>query len=165
MLIMKFSLNRIIKSFKIGLLTAIVFCAVITPNTAFSQDQEPEQGTSTRPDPVNSSSGSNSSTSGSTSPWGNSSGLSVGTPTIGSSTIGDGTSINATNADPAADPRLGPRGGSIRRPASINGRTPGGNPDVPFDDNMNLAFLVSGLIFAYLVAKKKMFAKAVVVKK
>lgn len=32
---------------------------------------------------------------------------------------------------------------------------PGGNPDVPFDTNMNILFLAIGLVFAFIIFKKR----------
>ena len=49
------------------------------------------------------------------------------------------------------------RPGEAARPsgAVADGRDPGGNPDVPFDPNMNLAFLVAGIGFAYIIFRKR----------
>lgn len=106
-------------------------------------------------------------------PWGNSAGTSVGStsaysndPTPGSTgTTGTGTAGGA-NAENNTDPRLGPRGGSIRSLGiTREGRDPGGNPDVPFDDKMNLAFLAVGLVFAFLVFKKRTAVKTAIANK
>lgn len=35
------------------------------------------------------------------------------------------------------------------------------NPDVPFDDNMNLVFLATGIIFAAVIIVRKLNRKAV----
>ncbi len=37
----------------------------------------------------------------------------------------------------------------------------GGGPDVPFDDDMNIVFLVTGILFAAFVVFKKFRKKAV----
>lgn len=44
-----------------------------------------------------------------------------------------------------------------------DGRDPGGNPDVPFDRNMNIAFLIGGIGFAYMIYRRQRL-KAVAVK-
>jgi hypothetical protein len=59
---------------------------------------------------------------------------------------------------------LGP--GAALRPtsgATPDGRGPGGNPDVPFDENMNLAFLAAGVVFAFMVVRKRTKLQAVAV--
>lgn len=115
------------------------------PVAAYSQDRESGDGAQEEMEaPSSTSSG----------PWQNSAGSTIGTrdntPTVG----------NATTR-PAADPRLGPGGGSLSRGAVGDGRGPGGNPDVPFDTNMNLAFLLAGIVFAFIVVRKKLRLKAV----
>ncbi len=59
-----------------------------------------------------------------------------------------------------------PGRGGIRRTTTLggvtreNGTNPAGNPDeVPFDDNMNLVFLITGLAFAFFVMRKRMMTK------
>ncbi len=57
-----------------------------------------------------------------------------------------------------------PGRGGIRRTTTVGGVTreaagtnPAGNPDeVPFDDNMNLVFLISGMAFAFIIMRKKL---------
>jgi hypothetical protein len=55
--------------------------------------------------------------------------------------------------------------GGIRRTTTSggitreNGTNPAGNPDVPFDQNMNIVFLLSGLIFAFFIARRKFILK------
>lgn len=72
---------------------------------------------------------------------------------------------NSTNANPAnnaGQARPGAAGAAARPNGSVaDGRDPGGNPDVPFDPNMNLAFLVTGVGFAYFIFRRK-FKAAVV---
>ena len=64
-----------------------------------------------------------------------------GTGGRGGSTAGNGTLGNPTPDD----------------------RDPGGNPDVPFDRNMNIAFLIGGVGFAYMIYRRQRL-KAVAVK-
>ena len=86
---------------------------------------------------------------GSSSPWQNSAASSIGTNTNGNANSGTA--------------RQQARPGTSARPlgASTDGRDPGGNPDVPFDDNMNLAFLAAGIVFALIVARKKFAVKTI----
>lgn len=42
-----------------------------------------------------------------------------------------------------------------------DGRDPGGNPDVPFDTHMNIAFLIGGLVFAFVVYRRRLKPVAV----
>ncbi len=94
-------------------------------------------------------------------PWGNSAGSTIGTPDV--STPG----TNANGAAPANP--LGPGGGTLGRPTA--GPTPdatggpGGNPDVPFDTNMNLMFLGAGIVFAYIAYRRRFKLKPVTVEK
>lgn len=37
----------------------------------------------------------------------------------------------------------------------------GGAPEVPFDDNMNIMFLIAGVLFAVIITVKKMRKRAV----
>lgn len=82
----------------------------------------------------------------STSPWPNSS-----TTTNNSGSTNDPTAVSGANARPGATAQKPVIGGGT----TLASRDPGDNPDVPFDDNMNLAFLVVGLVFAYVVYKKR----------
>lgn len=86
-------------------------------------------------------------TTGSSTPWQNSAASSIGTTT-------NGNANSSTARQPA-------RPGTSARPlgASTDGRDPGGNPDVPFDDNMNLGFLAAGIVFALIVARKRFTVK------
>ncbi len=93
-------------------------------------------------------------TSTNSGPWGNSAGSSVGSSGNG---LTEGT---ARPADPnlstpatAARPLSGPT------PDATGG--PGGNPDVPFDSNMNLVFLAAGVVFAFVVYRRRFKLKAV----
>ncbi len=96
--------------------------------------------------------------SGNDGPWGNSAGSTIGTPDI----------TKPADATPGANP-LGPGGGTLGRPTA--GPTPdatggpGGNPDVPFDTNMNLIFLGAGIVFAYIVYRRRFKLKPVAVEK
>lgn len=97
---------------------------------------------------------SGSATSG---PWGNSAGAAIG------------SASSTERPTTTADPRLGPGGGAIARP--LSGPTPdatggpGGNPDVPFDTNMNLMFLAGGVVFAYIVYRRRLKVKPLAAEK
>lgn len=139
---------------------AITFLGlVLAPVAAFSQQAEEENsGLSTQPQPEGTAPSTTSPGSGSAL-WENSAGAAIGTSE-------DNTGIPAatTTTAPARDTRLGTATGSgIRAGATPDGRDPGGNPDVPFDDNMNLAFLAAGIVFSFLVITKKMKWKAITV--
>ena len=85
-------------------------------------------------------------------PWGNSAGSSIG------------TRDNSSTERQATDPRLGPGGGTLGRPAGPTPDAtggPGGNPDVPFDTSMTLMFLAGGIVFAYVVYRRRLKLKAV----
>lgn len=85
-------------------------------------------------------------------PWGNSSGSSIGT---NGNAITQGTARpadpNLSSANAAARPAAGPT------PDATGG--PGGNPDVPFDSNMNMLFLMAGIAFAYIMYRRKLKVK------
>jgi hypothetical protein len=91
--------------------------------------------------------------------WGN---QSQGMPANENTQV-DGTNTSeavnsdAENSEGTAVP---PGRGGIRRTTTIGGvtredRGPGGNPDVPFDSRMNLAFLILGLLFAVFFRKRQ----------
>lgn len=118
------------------------------PVAGFSQeaDDRPVQE-----DPqVERPSGSSTSNGLSTSPW---RGNSNTTPAIEAQQQRPGT--NPTN------PALRPVGGN----SVLDDPGPGGNPDVPFDDNMNLGFLAVGIVFAFVVYRKNVIKKPVTVSK
>ncbi len=125
---------NIIKSRIAILLLAVVMSA---PVLSYAQsDEEAEPATE--------------SASG-TGPWGNSAASSVGS-----------RSSSATTEASATDPRLNP--GALARPAGATPDAtggPGGNPDVPFDAGMNLMFLAGGLVFAYVVYRRRFKLKPV----
>ncbi len=128
-----------------GKMMAFAFAGLLAlPLAAHSQDREGDGSQDDMEAPASTNSG----------PWQNSAGSTIGTrdnsPTVG----------NATTR-PAADPRLGPGGGSLNRGPVADGRGPGGNPDVPFDSNMNLAFLLAGVVFAFTVVRKRLKLKTV----
>lgn len=134
-----------IKKIITGKLIAIAFAGILAlPSAAYSQEREGDE--TDLPDmetPTSTGSG----------PWQNSAGSTIGTRDNGA---------NSTNK-PAADPRLGPGAGTLGRPVT-DGRGPGGNPDVPFDDNMNLLFLAGGIAFAFIAVRKRARLNAVPVK-
>lgn len=136
------SINKAKKNVS-GRMIAIMIVAMFTlPAVAFSQEAEDEQ----QVEETESATG--------TGPWQNSAGSVIGTRDNGTA-VSSATTSAGTNK-PARDPRLGPNGGSLNRGAVGDGRDPGGNPDVPFDENMSLVFLAGALVFSWFVAKKKM---------
>jgi hypothetical protein len=88
-------------------------------------------------------------TSTNSGPWGNSAGSAIGSngnaTTQGTARPND---PNLSSASSAARPLAGPT------PDATGG--PGGNPDVPFDTNMNLLFLAGGVAFAYIVYRRRL---------
>ncbi len=96
-----------------------------------------------------------------TGPWQNSDGAAIGsTSPVNSTVISTGTGSGASSPNKNA-PRLGRGGGALGRGPVTTAGGPGGNPDVPFDENMNLIFLAGGLIFAYLAVTGRLKLKAV----
>ncbi len=57
-------------------------------------------------------------------------------------------------------------GTGIRDSATVDDRDPAGNPDVPFDENMNLVFLITSLasVFGFVVLRKKFKLKPMAAK-
>ena len=110
---------------------------LMLPVTVFSQEAQQEE--------ENSSGSSNQQREEATSarmgsgPWQN-------------STSSVGTRDNSNAARPGSKPSISarPAAGS-----SLDGRDPGGNPDVPFDSKMNLAFLLTAVVFALMITRKK----------
>ena len=143
------SINKAKKNVN-GRMIAIMIAAMFAlPAVGFSQEAEDEQ----QVDETETSTGRG--------PWQNSAGSVIGTSdngtAVSSAPVSSGTGANR----PVTDPRLGPRGGSLNRGAVGDGRDPGGNPDVPFNENMTLVFLAGAVAFAYGVAKKKMRVTAI----
>lgn len=136
---MKLSFKGFKKNIQVKAAALLVTAIMVAPAALMAQsDDEPEVETSTN-----------------SGPWQNSAGS-----TIGSS----GNAITEGTARPA-DPNLNSAAGSAARPAA--GPTPdatggpGGNPDVPFDTNMNLVFLVAGISFAYIIYRRRLKLQAV----
>ena len=76
---------------------------------------------------------------------------SAGTGLFNEETEGSGGSLGIQEVD-----GTGGRGGSTAGTGTLSnptpdGRDPGGNPDVPFDRNMNAVFLAGSLVFAAVV--------------
>lgn len=134
---MTLSLNR----GKIGLrkwIALAVIAVLVNTTSVFAQDDQ-DQDPALIDNPV-SVPGTQSSPSVGSGPWGNSS----------SSSARPSTRENNSIA-PSARPISG---------ETTLGTDPGGNPDVPFDTNMNIAFLVVGLVFAFVVYKKRFALKS-----
>jgi len=131
--------------------TALVIAGMLLGTTAvIAQESESQDGQSDLQLQVEEPAVSSGNSGG---VWGNSAGSSIGTPSSSNSA-----------ADRPANPNLGPGGGSLNRPAAPTGITPPGNPDVPFDDNMNLGFLAIGLVFAFVIFKKRLSLQPITVK-
>ena len=135
-----------IKKIITGKVIAIAIAGMLAlPSAGYSQERDGDEAD--QPDmELPSTSGSG--------PWQNSAGSTIGTRDNGA---------NSTNK-PAVDPRLGPGAGTLGRPVT-DGRGPGGNPDVPFDDNMNLVFLAGGIAFAFIAVRKRARLQAVPAKR
>lgn len=143
------SINKAKKNVSGRMITIMIAAMFALPAVAFSQEAEDEQ----QVEETESSTGRG--------PWQNSAGSVIGTSDNGTAVSSSTTSAGTATTRQAADPRLGPRGGSLNRGAVGDGRDPGGNPDVPFDENMSLVFLAGAVAFAYAVSKRKMRAAAV----
>jgi hypothetical protein len=150
---MKISFNIYKQSLKHHASMMIIAFAMLLPVCAFSQeDQQPQEEQPLAP----AASSSNVQQSagpvvGSSSPWENSAASTVGT-----------SSANPADAGSSAGTNSGR--GTARRPGSTlagpGGGGPGGNPDVPFDKNMNLAFLAIGAVFAFWTIRKRMIGNS-----
>jgi hypothetical protein len=143
------SINRFNKFIKSNAAVVLFAAVLLTPSLSQAQSSGREMDNNDDEPAVQ----SGSATSG---PWQNSAG----------STIGGASSTERQNA---ANPNLGPGGGTVARP--LSGPTPdatggpGGNPDVPFDTNMNLMFLAGGVVFAYIVYRRRLKLKPVAAEK
>jgi hypothetical protein len=146
---MKISLIMYKQFLKLSSFCLLVAFVILIPSSAFSQDdiqdeQDLNSGNSSQNQPVERP----GPTVGS-SPWQNSAGATIGTRSDYSNPSGTGTgSAAATRAN-----TLRPGG------PTIDGRDPGGNPDVPFDRNMTLVFLTAAVTFALWVTKKRFSVK------
>lgn len=131
---------------KRGVAVILITAALTSPSVTYGQSQD--DGYDDEP------AASSSTNAG---PWQNSAGATVGTRDNGSGAVRQ------------AVPAIGPGGGSLNRPAA--GPTPdatggpGGNPDVPFDASMNIMFLATGLVFAYVVYRRRLKLKPVIAEK
>ena len=127
------------------LVALFMFCLQALPQQAICQDADQEDEYALPEQDAPSTGGS---TIGSTSPWGS---------TNSSSETSTGNGAGSSAAKPAK--------GTLAKPSGTlgDGIDPGGNPDVPFDDNMNLAFLVTGIAFSFWVIRKRMLKPASVI--
>lgn len=127
------------------LVALFIFCLQALPQQAICQDADQVEDEYDLPEQDAPSTGG--STIGSTSPWGNT------------------NSASGTTTNSVTDPSTGkPAKGTLAKPSSTlaggDGINPGGSPDVPFDDNMNLAFLVTGIAFSFWIIRKRMLKPA-----
>lgn len=145
---MKLSFRGLKKVIQGKTIAVLITAALFTPLVSAAQDERQADDYDDQP-------ATQSSTSG---PWGNSAGSTIGSA---------GNAASEGTARPA-DPRLN-SGSAAARPAA--GPTPdatggpGGNPDVPFDPYMNLAFLAGGVAFAYVAYRRRLKLKAVTAEK
>ena len=149
---MKLSLSIFTQSLKLWSFGLVVASFTMLPNVAFSQEEQQED------QEIGSGNNSQDQQSEGTvpvvggNPWDNGTGSSVGT------SLDNNSSNDPTSTEPASRPR------AAQRPGATLDIDPPPNPDVPFDDNMNLVFLAAGLVFAFWVARKKMGSKTATIK-
>ena len=136
----------------VAFIAIVLICAA--PVNSNAQDPEDQQVID-QPTTDPASTGNNTGTL-STSPWPNNGSSSSSGSQATQSGDGGGSGVAAR---PGTNPALRPVGGGITLDRAGG---PGPNPDVPFDDTMNLGFLVVGLVFAFVVFKKRMANKAIV---
>jgi len=129
---------------------AIVTFFFCLPLAVFSQEQQQEEQQQFEEPTIDVNPVGTSTGTLSTSPWPGSNGSSA--QDIQSTQGSSGANSSNTVVRPGTNPALRPVGGGN---SNLAQRGPGGNPDVPFDDNMNLAFLVVGLVFVFVVFKKR----------
>ena len=140
----------------------LIVCGLLSlPGKVFSQEREElESSSSSSREATNPRSGSNTPSG----PWGNSAASNIGTTTIIPSTessIGSNGSGRGVQGTTTGTTTTGGTTIRLRPGATVDGRDPGGNPDVPFDPNMNLCFLAFGIVFSIWVSRKKLVAKVV----
>lgn len=137
---MKLSVKRFIKAIQSKTTIICIAAFLVAPAASLAQsDNEPEE----------------TSTGSGSGPWENSAGSSVGTR---SGAFSEGTVLPA---NPAIDPATGTAARPNAGPTVDATGGPGGNPDVPFDSNMNLVFLAAGVAFAFMVYRRRLKLKAV----
>jgi hypothetical protein len=148
---MEISLNN--NKRRLKLLSGVFFIlfAMLIPFSAFSQD-EPQQPTEEEQVAPSNIPQATAPVIGGD-PWENSAGSTIGTQDLDANS-GTRGSTPGTLDNPASRP--------AQRPGEALGIDPPGNPDVPFDTNMNLLFLASGLVFAFWVVKKKIIKSSVI---
>ena len=127
---------------------AVVIAIGLLPVAGFSQEAADEPLVQDAPQ-VERASGASSNGSLSTSPW------------PGNNSSRSNTTTNQMLQRPGSNAALRPVAGNT----VLAGEDPGGNPDVPFDDNMNLGFLAVAIVFAFMVIRKRLMNKAVTVSK
>jgi hypothetical protein len=99
--------------------------------------------------------------------WGNSAASGIGSTSIIPSAGNQREDVNAAGTVRSINGVEQPRSSTgstirLRTGPTTDGRDPGGNPDVPFDTNMNICFLIAGLLFSVWVIKKKQILKPAV---
>ena len=140
---MKLSMSNHKQYLKLLSLSLIVAFTILAPNSAFSQEEQPQEeiipGSNSRDEQPNVT---RPVVGGS--PWENSAGSIIGT-----------SDDNSSNSSSASSNRV-----AASRPGTVLGPGDPPNPDVPFDANMNLIFLTAGVAFAFWIAMKKLAARA-----
>jgi uncharacterized membrane protein YgcG len=144
-----------ISSKKYVAILAMVFISA-APATVFCQEQEEEQQPieqpTVDPNPVDVNTGTLN-----TSPWpsgNNNANNNTGTVDRSTGAAARPNTNSAQRPGNGGTVLSGPGGGG-----GFGGGGTGGNPDVPFDDNMNIGFLIVGLVFAFVVYRKRFSIK------
>lgn len=146
---MTVSPNRIGKAFTLRAAVVLFTAVCLSPAAAFSQEDQDEIISRQRPAYETATPDRNDGI------WPNSN-------SNGGTRDNNDNSNNNSNSAASGQTRPGAAGTAARPTGSTtDGRDPGGNPDVPFDPNMNLAFLVAGVGFAYYIFSRKLKTAAV----
>jgi len=148
---MKVLFNIYKRYLKLHALMMIIAFAMLLPVSAFCQEEQPQQEEQQLIPTINSPSDQSARPIVGASPWANSAGSAIGTRST--------TDADVRNVTPPATSRA-----TLSRPgvtlADPGGGGPGGNPDVPFDKNMNIAFLIIGAAFAFWTIRKRITGRA-----
>ncbi len=129
------------------LFALMIALCLLLPSKGFTQDDPIIEDANTQELPVTSG-----SVNSSTNNWLNS--VEPTPETITPNPNYDETGSAASSGRP---PSVAQRPGSTLD--APTGGDPGGNPDVPFDENMNIAFLAVGIVFAFYFVRKRFSSK------
>ena len=128
----------------------IIAFSMLLPISAFCQEEQPAQEEQPLIPATTSPSDQSARPIVGASPWANSAGSAIGTRST--------TDADVRNVTPATSRATLSRPGVTL--ADPGGGGPGGNPDVPFDKNMNVAFLLVGAAFAFWAIRKRVTGRA-----